>query len=181
MRRWRRRVASSAEALVGITEAIAADFTARYGSLAYEIPSGWDPVELDAKTASVAAPELDPDAVHLVHTGSLSIPERRDPRGLFEALETLVREEPELGRRLRLSLAGSLTSRDRRMLDDLSPAVRSMVNELGPLPQPEALALQRVADYLLLVSTGPHRQVVTAKLSEYLLAKAADTRGPVRE
>ena len=166
-----KRVATSAEALVGITEAIAADFTARYGSLAYEIPSGWDPVALDAKTASVAAPELDPGVVHLVHTGSLSIPERRDPRGLFQALETLVREEPELGRRLGMSLAGALTGRDRRMLDDLSPAVQSMVNELGPLPQPEALALQRAADYLLLVSTGPHRQVVTAKLSEYLLAK----------
>ena len=31
-------------------------------------------------------------------------------------------------------------------------------------------ALQREADFLLLLSTGPHRQVVTAKLSEYLLA-----------
>ena len=55
-----RRVATSAEALVGITEAIAADFSRRYGALAHEIPSGWDPAELDAKTASAAAPRWSP-------------------------------------------------------------------------------------------------------------------------
>jgi glycosyltransferase involved in cell wall biosynthesis len=165
-----RRVATSAEALVGITKPIADDFAERYGSYVQEIPSGWDRASLDAETASAAAPELDADAINLVHTGSLSIPERRDPRGLFQALEALVGEEPELAWKLRLTLAGWLTSRDRRMLDERSPAVRSMVNELGTLPRREALALQRAADYLLLISTGPHRQVVTAKLSEYLLA-----------
>ena len=57
------------------------------------------------------------------------------------------------------------------MLDALTPSVRGMVNEVGLLPRPQALALQRAADALLLISTGPHQQVVTAKLSEYLLAE----------
>src|SRR5262249_10481619 len=113
-----RRVATSAEALVGITKPIADDFAERYGSYVEEIRSGWDRASLDAETASAAAPKLDADATNLVHTGSLSIPERRDPRGLFQALEALVGEEPELAEKLRLTLAGWLTSRDRRMLDE---------------------------------------------------------------
>jgi len=166
-----RRVIRSADAVVGITELIARDLRERHGCLAYDIPSGWDPARLDAEVASAAPAQLRPGFVNLVHTGSLSHPERRDPRGLFQALELLVARDPGVSRRLRLTLAGALTSQDRRMLDTLTPSVRGMVNEVGLLPKPQALALQRAADALLLISTGPHQQVVTAKLSEYLLAE----------
>jgi glycosyltransferase involved in cell wall biosynthesis len=166
-----RRVVLTAEAIVGITEPIARDLRERYGCLAYDIPSGWDPARLDAAVASAKPPELDSGVVNLVHTGSLSVPERRDPRGLFQALESLVARCPEVATRLRLTLAGVLTGRDRRMLDALTPAVRGMVHEVGFLPKSQALALQRASDALLLISTGPHQQVVTAKLSEYLLAE----------
>jgi Glycosyl transferase 4-like domain len=166
-----RRVVRSAEVVVGITEPIARDFRERYGCVAYDIPSGWNRARLDADVASVPPPRRYAGVVSLVHTGSLSLPERRDPRGLFSALELLVARDPEVASRLRLTLAGALTSGDRRMLDALTPAVRAMVHEVGYLPKAQALALQRAADALLLISTGPHRQVVTAKLSEYLLAE----------
>jgi glycosyltransferase involved in cell wall biosynthesis len=166
-----RRVVLTADAIVGITEPIARDLRERYGCLAYDIPSGWDPARLDAAVASAKPPELDSGVVNLVHTGSLSVPERRDPRGLFQALESLVARSPEVAARLRLTLAGVLTGRDRRMLDALTPAVRAMVHEVGFLPKSQALALQRAGDALLLISTGSHQQVVTAKLSEYLLAE----------
>ena len=166
-----RRVVRSADAVVGITKPIARDLSERYGRLAYDIPSGWDPARLDAEVASAEPPKLSSDAVNLVHTGSLSVPERRDPRGLLQALESLVARDPEVARRLRLTLAGALTSQDRRILEELTPPVRGMVHEIGFLPKSGALALQRAADALLLISTGPHQQVVTAKLSEYLLAE----------
>jgi Glycosyl transferase 4-like domain len=165
-----RRVVRTADAVVGITEPIARDLRERHGCLAYDIPSGWDRARLDAEVASAEPPRLDAGVVNLVHTGSLSVPERRDPRGLFHALESLVARHPELATRLRLTLAGVLTGRDRDMLDALAPAVRGMVHEVGFLPKSQALALQRATDALLLISTGPHQQVVTAKLSEYLLA-----------
>ncbi len=166
-----RRVVRSADAVVGITEPIARDLSERFGCLVYDIPSGWGPARLDAEVASVAPPELDPGVVNLVHTGVLSHPERRDPRGLFRALESLVARDPEVASRLQLTLAGTLKGEDRRMLDALTPSVRGMVHEVGFLPRSQALALQRAADALLLISTGPHQQVVTAKLSEYLLAE----------
>ena len=166
-----RRVVRSADAVVGITEPIARNFRQRYGCLAYDIPSGWDPARLNAEVASAAPPKLSPGVVNLVHTGSLSLPDRRDPRGLFQAFESLVARDPDVATRLRLTLAGALTGHDRRILDALTPLVRGMVHEVGFLPKPQALALQRAADVLLLISTGSHQQVVTAKLSEYLLAE----------
>jgi len=165
-----RRVVSSAEAVVGITEPIARDFRERYGCVAYDIPSGWDSSQLDADVASAEPPELDAGYVNLVHTGSLSVPERRDPQGLLRALESLVARDPGVASRMRLTLAGVITPQDRRLLDALTPAVRGMLVEVGFVPKPQALALQRSADALLLISTGPHQQVVTAKLAEYLLA-----------
>jgi glycosyltransferase involved in cell wall biosynthesis len=108
--------------------------------------------------------------VNLVHTGSLSVPERRDPQGLLRALEALVARDPGVATRMRLTLAGVITPQDRRILDALTPAVQGMLVEVGFVPKPQALALQRAAEVLLLISTGPHQQVVTAKLAEYLLA-----------
>lgn len=165
-----RRVVSSAEAVVGITEPIARDFRERYGCVAYDIPSGWDASLLDADVASAEPPKLSPGFVNLVHTGSLSVPERRDPWGLLRALEALVARDPGVATRMRLTLAGVITGQDRRILDALTPPVRGMLQEVGFVPKPQALALQRAADVLLLISTGPHQQVVTAKLAEYLLA-----------
>ena len=168
---FERRVVRSADAVVGITEPIARDFRERLGRDAADIPSGWDPARLDSEVASAAPPPLRSDVVNLVHTGSLSVPGRRDPRGLFLALESLVARNPEMATRLRLTLAGPLTGEDRRILEALTPSARGMVAPVGFIPKPQALALQRAADALLLLSTGPHQQVVTAKLSEYLLAK----------
>jgi glycosyltransferase involved in cell wall biosynthesis len=166
-----RRVVVGAEAVVGITSPIARDFQRRYGCRAYEVPSGWDPAQLDAEIARAEPPALDPGVVNLVHTGSLSLPLRRDPRTIFEALELFVARDPVAARRLRIVHAGMVSAEDRRILAALTPAARSSVDVLGYLSRPQALALQRAADALLLFSTGAHAQVVTAKLSEYLLAK----------
>lgn len=166
-----RRVVRGAEAVVGITDPIARDFERRYGCRAYEVPSGWDPAALDAEIASAEPPQLDPDVVNLVHTGSLSLPLRRDPRTIFAALELFHARDPDAAKRLRIVHAGMLSAEDRRMLAELTPAARASVEVLGYLPRPQALALQRAGDALLLFSTGAHAQVVTAKLSEYLLAQ----------
>jgi glycosyltransferase involved in cell wall biosynthesis len=166
-----RRVVRGAEAVVGITDPIARDFERRYGCRAYEVPSGWDPAALDAEIARAEPPKLNPDVVNLVHTGSLSLPLRRDPRTIFAALELFAARDPAAARRLRLVHAGMLSAEDRRMLAALTPAARASVEVLGYLPRRQALALQRAGDALLLFSTGAHAQVVTAKLSEYLLAQ----------
>ena len=78
-----------------------------------------------------------------------------------------MRSDPPVADRLRLVIAGPLTEAEQRTLEapDLSPVV-SMV---GRLSHPEALALQRSAQALLLI-TSNDTSIATGKLFEYLAA-----------
>jgi glycosyltransferase involved in cell wall biosynthesis len=104
--------------------------------------------------------------VTLVHTGTLSGPRGRQPRPLLSALRR-VNADPRGAPRVRLVLAGRLTSDDEALLAeaDLGDSVR----HLGLLERGAALALQQRAGALLLL-TGRDRSEATGKLFEYLHA-----------
>ncbi len=157
------RVVRAADAVVGISEPIAADFRERFGAQAFAIGNGWDP------TIPVGTgPALEPGTVSVVHTGNLSHGTRRDPTALLAALEQLA--GTEVGDRLRLVLAGPLVAGDQEHLDRLSPAAARMVRHVGALDRSDAIALQRDADVLLLLVSGSQRSIVTGKIYEYLAA-----------
>jgi glycosyltransferase involved in cell wall biosynthesis len=86
---------------------------------------------------------------------------------LLEAVEQLRREEPELGNRIEIQLAGVLTPAD-RTVGGRSPAVRM----LGYVPHDEAVALMRSADLLFLpmqsLADGAHVGIVPGKTYEYM-------------
>lgn len=159
------RVVRSADVVVGVAATMAADFVARFGVDARHVTLAWDPA-LDAAVANATVPPLDPGCFNIVHTGSLTVPERRDPSALFAALRALVAEAPELASRLRLVVAGVLSDEERRIL--AQPGLEGIVRDAGSLTRADAVALQRRADALLLIVTGPHRAQVTGKLFEYL-------------
>ena len=102
-------------------------------------------------------------------------------RAFFAGIGQLVATRPELAARLRLWLAGGLTAGDREVLAGLEPDVGALVRHLGPLPRPEAVALQRASDALLLVATGPQRSSVTGKVFEYLAAGRRHHRARERQ
>ncbi len=164
--RLERRVVSSADAAVTATEPITRDLNSRYGVGATTIRNAWDP-DLEAEVDAATPPELEPDRVNLVYTGSLGGIRGHDDRGLLTALREIVREDPELAERLRIVIAGPLAGSERRVLSapDLSPVVRLV----GTLPHPEALGLQREATALLLI-TSKDTSIATAKVYEYLAA-----------
>jgi glycosyltransferase involved in cell wall biosynthesis len=153
------RVVRAADAVVGLSAPIAEDFAARFGARAFTVSNAWDP-EIQAG----GAPELEPGTFSVVHAGSLSHRNRRDPTALLAALEQLT-DTP-----LRLVLAGRLVGGDRERLAALSPAAARLVRHVGELDRPATIALQRAADVLLLLVTGPQRSIVTGKLFEYLAA-----------
>jgi glycosyltransferase involved in cell wall biosynthesis len=164
--RLERAVARRADALVGATGPITDDLERRLGADATTIRNGWDPW-LDSEVKAARPPELEPDRVNLVYTGSLGGIRGHDDRGLLAALREIVSEDRGLAERLRLVIAGPLTASERTELGapDLAPLVRMV----GSLPRPEALALQRRADALLLI-TSHDRSIATGKLYEYLAA-----------
>jgi glycosyltransferase involved in cell wall biosynthesis len=110
---------------------------------------------------------LDRTRVNLVYTGTLGGVTVHEDRGLIEALRRLVRQDPDTARRLRLVVAGRLLGEEASLLR--APDLAPVVELAGALPRPAAIALQRRADALLLVSSHL-RSHATGKLFEYLTA-----------
>lgn len=161
------RVARSADRLTAVTMPIVEDFTRRFEVCADHVPMAWDP-DLDAQLSSARPPELDRARVNVVYTGTLTLPHRRDPRGLIAALRALALRYPQDAGRIRLVLAGSLSGEERRIVDGMSRD--GLVRHVGALRHLEAVALQRRADALLLLTSGEHSSQVTGKIYEYLAA-----------
>ncbi len=160
-----RRVARSAEYVIGVTRPIADDARTRLAAPSAYVPNGWDP-QLDA--ASEATELLDRDRVNVVHTGTLSGSWGRDPQPLFAAMRRLAAERPAVAAQLRLVLAGQLNTDDRRLLSELD--LGTAVEHVGNLSRGAALALQRDADALLLLTSPTHVSEATGKLFDYLTA-----------
>jgi glycosyltransferase involved in cell wall biosynthesis len=164
--RLERAVARGADAVIGATAPIAEDLSRRLGARASWIPNGWDP-ELGPSVDRAVAPAVDePGWVTLVHTGTLSGPRGRDPRPLLRALRR-ANADPHAVRRVRLVLAGRLTTEDAALLAEAQ--LGDSVRHLGLLERDVALALQRRAEALALL-TGRDRSEATGKLFEYLHA-----------
>ncbi len=143
------------------------DFHRRFGVNADHGSMAWDP-DLDAQFSSARPPELDTDRVNIVYTGTLTLPHRRDPRGLIAALRELAVRYPEDASRIRLVLAGSLSDEERQVVNGVSRD--GLVRHVGALRRPEAVTLQRRADALLLLTSGDHASQITGKIFEYLAA-----------
>jgi glycosyltransferase involved in cell wall biosynthesis len=162
--RMERRVVRGADAVVGVTAPIVEDFQNRLGVAAQLVTNGFDP-ELGGDEAQTEQP----DERHLsfVHTGALSGPRGRDPLPLLRALRELVDDAPELRGRLRLIVAGRSEEDELALVREAG--VSDIVRHLGYLPRSEALALQRAAGTLVLI-TSHDRCEATGKLYEYMAA-----------
>jgi glycosyltransferase involved in cell wall biosynthesis len=157
-RRLERRVARSAEVVVAATEPIAEDLRRRFGIDALHVPNGFDAeVHPDARLP----PEFDGRRPTLVHTGPLLGPRGRNPRPLLEALGRVQARQPDL----QLLVAG------RSEFDEVALLAEAGLDEavihLGYLPRPQALALQRAARALVLLTSDSTCEA-TGKLYEYL-------------
>ena len=153
--RLERRVVRGADRVVAVSRPLVEDFRRRFGVDAAHVPNAWDP-ELAHETAA-DVPELDPGRVSLVHTGALTGAWGRDPAPLLRALGDLDDD------RLELVLAGP--PEEARLVAE--HGLEGRARHVGRLPRWAALALQRRADVLVLV-TSRHTYEAPGKLAEYL-------------
>ena len=163
------RVIRKADAVVSFSDVLVEDFARRLGRQAHYVPNGWDP-DLDVAEPVEPIPRRRP--VRLVYTGTLTgaegAPTDRTPLPLFEALDVLHCEDRELADRIELVLLGRLSERDERLLERFRHL--DSIEHLGYVPRPNALAVQRSADALVLVSS-PTPSSIPLKLFEYLGAR----------
>jgi len=160
-----RRVATSADALVAVTQPIADDLSQRFDRPVTVLTNAFDPDEVTDGSDSGL---LDPDRFSVVHTGRMAYA-GRSPVPLLEALRTLKRESPEVAERLEVVFAGPLSTDEEPLVRaaDLAETVRAV----GTLDRPRTLKLQHAADALLVLAEGSSRRVATGKLFEYLAAR----------
>jgi glycosyltransferase involved in cell wall biosynthesis len=160
-----RRVAQRADVALGATLPIAEDLAARLGADAHWVTNGFEP-ELEAAGGE---PEHRDGWRTLAHTGTLSgFGWGRDPRPMLAAVREFNASRSAGETRVRLLLAGRPSVDDQRLIAEAG--LGDAVEHRGLVTREQALAIQRGADALLLV-TGRNRSEATGKLFEYLAAR----------
>jgi glycosyltransferase involved in cell wall biosynthesis len=157
-----RLVARGADALVAVTEPIAADLSARFDREVATITNGFDPEE---HVQGDSRPSLDavapaPDRHTLLHAGRMAYA-GRSPRPLLAALDAA----PDLAERVEVLFAGPLSVEERALIER-SPVARAV----GSLDRGRTLALESASDSLLVLTSGRRRGEATQKVFEYLAA-----------
>ncbi len=162
--RLEKAVVEGADRTIVVERPVADDFSERLGVDAGYVPNGWDP-ELAAAADAAQLPELPTANLVLVHTGKLSGGWGRHPGALFEALQRLREHDPELGQRLKLLLAGRLDESERDLIS--RAGLDGIVYHVGMLSRPQAIALQRRADALVLLTSSKLVWELPGKIFEY--------------
>lgn len=160
------QVVDEAAAIVTVSEPMSAYFRRRGARRVETIANGFDRCDFGVEPFSDdPAAQLDPDRVNIVYTGRLQR-SRAGTRidGLLDAIEaTLSAGE---GKRLLFHFFGQYTGAELNAFDRF--VKRGVVRVGGLLPRAQALALQRRADVLLLVTAPGQSSIATGKLFEYL-------------
>jgi hypothetical protein len=163
-------VASMAKLLVTVSEPLSEHLRRQYAATnVLTLHNGFDPDDQPEGSVDFA-----PDTFNIVHTGRLGMSRAgtsgagRGIDALVHAIEPLLGEVPEVRRRMRWHFVGALTQAEVRTLRRLVEA--GVATLWGHMPRERALAFQRHADVLLLVTAPDQASVATGKLFEYLRA-----------
>jgi glycosyltransferase involved in cell wall biosynthesis len=160
-----RLVATRADAVSAVTPPIADDLARRFGRPVQTVTNGFDPGDDDAAPPPEGAAERDPARRTLVHTGTLSYG-GRPLAPLIAGVRALREAEPSAAERLSVVLIGPATEAEHAEVRDAG--VQDTIRFAGSVDHAAAVAAQRDADGLLVI-TGPGQSgVATGKLFEYL-------------
>jgi glycosyltransferase involved in cell wall biosynthesis len=163
-----RQVAAAAAALVTVSEPLSDYFRRAYGhARVITVANGFDPDEGAMPLPQVT---LEPGCFHVVHSGRCALSDAGcSIAPLVQAVHALLAVRPELARTLRLHFLGELTRREKKLLAGL--ARRGVARLHGQVSRALALAYQRRAGLLLLVTSSDRSSVATTKIFEYLQAR----------
>lgn len=163
-----RQAAAAAAALVTVSEPLSAYFRRAYAhTRVITVANGFDP---DESLMPLPEVTLEPGCLHIVHSGRFALSDAGcSIAPLVQAVLALLAVRPELARTLRLHFLGELTRREKRMLAGL--ARRGVARLHGQVSRALALAYQRRAGVLLLVTSPDRSSVATTKIFEYLQAR----------
>ena len=161
-----RLVVTRADAVSAVTSPIAGDLEARFSRPTETITNGFDP-DGAGPTAPTKVTSASATAGRrsLVHTGTLAYG-GRPLAPLIAGLGALRASSPDAAKRLDVTLIGPATDAERAEVRDAG--LEGVIRFAGAIAHEAAIAAQRAADGLLVI-TGPGQSgVATGKLFEYL-------------
>jgi glycosyltransferase involved in cell wall biosynthesis len=162
--RMERAMATTAGAVVSVTDPITDDLASRYGGRigrTVTISNGYD-----ASDFATLVRRRPPDGLfRLIYTGAFSgSSQGRSADALFAAIATILREDANTP--LRLEIVGPTTDQERDAAR--VHGIEGLVSFVPPVPRREAYQRQVDADALLLVTAPGVRSVATSKLYDYI-------------
>ena len=103
----------------------------------------------------------------ILHAGSLNVSTvwGRSPTGLFEAIQNLLRTQPELAENLEFIFAGDLPVEFKGLADRMG--ISGVIRSVGHIPHDEVLRLTRSADLLLAINYDGWETLIPGKIYEY--------------
>lgn len=163
-RRLEQRVLDKSDVVIAVSAPVRDDFQARTQTPVVLLTNGYDKEDF-----ALDPPELPADRFTLVHTGLFA--SDGNPLNLWDVLARKCASDGNFRRQLRIRLAGKT---DAEIIDALR--VRGLwdnVEDLGYLPHPQTVELQRSASVLLLPlrQEPEYAKALPGKIFEYLAAR----------
>ncbi len=160
-----REAARYSAAITAIAEPITDYFKKTYGlTNAWVISNGYDAEDFKDLPADIG---LDRDHFHMVFTGRFALSDTFNRVDFFfTALRLLLKQYPGLSKRLRLHLLGEYRRGELVELQDLID--QQVIVPHGFVERKQALAFQKAADLLLIITPPDRRSATSIKIFEYL-------------
>lgn len=160
-------VVNNSGAITTVSEPISQYFRERYNRKnVLTIGNGFDPDDFDNLPETTG---VDRSKFNIVYTGRLSLSDAGcDASSFFDAFHELISKDDDIRRKARLHMIGRFTRREITMMKKLITSDVLIIRDI--VEKDEALACQKTADLLLLVTSINRRSVITGKLFEYLCA-----------
>lgn len=161
-------VVKTADRVILVTEWSRNAFIRRYPTQPIDkfvfISNGYDLADFAVVNAQ---PVPRSTAFTVVHAGAMTDADSwmRNPAGLFQAVQTLLREVPALSERLTIVFAGGLPEGQRLLADNMG--LSGVIMETRYLPHDKALRVMKSADLLLAINYGDWSTIIPAKIYEY--------------
>jgi hypothetical protein len=164
-----KQVAIGASLIVSISQPITNYFSEKYGcSNIFTLPNGFD----EEEKIEFLKYQWDRSVIHIIHTGRVSSSREGDANNnlgvasLSAALMILGKRSPELISKIKIHFVGNLDAKERAALSFF--VKQGLVILWGQQPRSIALGFQRMADYLLLITSTNQASLATGKIFEYL-------------
>ena len=128
--------------------------------------NAFDPEDLKDLPTGI---QLEADAFNIVFTGRFSLSDQYHQAGFFfTAVRLLIAKEKQLERKIKIHLVGEYRREELAGLEDL--LLKGIIERHGFVERRTALAFQRAADLLLIISRVDRPSFASAKIFEYLFS-----------